>query len=82
MADRPDDLLLKALVRVLPYAFGYATSVNGTKLPIRDVRCTVANGGRPDMVPIENDPWMSWIHIVVGFSVPVLFALHIFLGRR
>ena len=27
-------------------------------------------------------PWMSWIHIVAGFSVPVLFALHIFLGRR
>jgi hypothetical protein len=25
-------------------------------------------------------PWMSWRHIVVGFSV--LFALHIFLGRR
>ena len=27
-------------------------------------------------------PWMSWIHIVAGFSVPALFALHIFLGRR
>ena len=27
-------------------------------------------------------PWMSWIHLVVGFSVPVLFAIHIFLGRR
>ena len=27
-------------------------------------------------------PWMSWIHIAVGFSVPVLFALHIFLERR
>jgi hypothetical protein len=27
-------------------------------------------------------PWMSWIHIVVGFSVPVVFALHILLGRR
>jgi hypothetical protein len=27
-------------------------------------------------------PWMSWIHIVVGFSVPVMLALHIFLGRR
>jgi hypothetical protein len=28
---------------------------------------------------VENDPWMSWIHIVGGF---LLFALHIFLGRR
>jgi hypothetical protein len=27
-------------------------------------------------------PWMSWIHILVGFSVPGLFTLHIFLGRR
>ena len=27
-------------------------------------------------------PWMSWIHIVVGFSVPVMFVLHIFLGKR
>jgi hypothetical protein len=27
-------------------------------------------------------PWMSWTHIVVGFSVPLLFALHIFLGRQ
>jgi hypothetical protein len=27
-------------------------------------------------------PWMSWIHIVVGFFMPVLFTLHIFLGRR
>jgi hypothetical protein len=27
-------------------------------------------------------PWMSWIHIVVGVCMPVLFALHIFLGRR
>jgi cytochrome c biogenesis protein CcdA len=27
-------------------------------------------------------PWMSWIHLVAGFSVPVLFAIHIFLGRR
>lgn len=27
-------------------------------------------------------PWMSWIHIVVGFCVPVLLALHILLGRR
>jgi hypothetical protein len=27
-------------------------------------------------------PWMSWMHIVAGFSVPVLIALHILLGRR
>lgn len=27
-------------------------------------------------------PWMSWIHIIIGFSLPVLLALHIFLGRR
>jgi hypothetical protein len=27
-------------------------------------------------------PWMSWIHIVVGFLLPVLLALHVFLGRR
>lgn len=27
-------------------------------------------------------PWMSWIHIVVGVCMPVLFTLHIFLGRR
>lgn len=27
-------------------------------------------------------PWMSWIHIVVGFCVPSLLALHVFLGRR
>ena len=27
-------------------------------------------------------PWMSWIHIVAGFCVPVLFTLHVFLGRR
>jgi hypothetical protein len=27
-------------------------------------------------------PWTSWIHIAVGFSLPVLLALHIFLGRR
>jgi len=30
------------------------TSAFGTKLPIRDVRCTVANGGRPDMVPTAH----------------------------
>ena len=27
-------------------------------------------------------PWMSWIHIVAGFCVPVSFTLHVFLGRR
>jgi hypothetical protein len=27
-------------------------------------------------------PWMSWIHIVAGFCVPVLFTVHVFLGRR
>jgi hypothetical protein len=27
-------------------------------------------------------PWMSWTHIVVGFSVPVFLAAHILLGRR
>lgn len=27
-------------------------------------------------------PWMSWIHTVIGFCVPVLFTLHVFLGRR
>lgn len=27
-------------------------------------------------------PWMSWIHLVVGFCVPLLFTLHVFLGRR
>jgi hypothetical protein len=27
-------------------------------------------------------PWMSWIHLVVGVWLPVIFALHIFLGRR
>jgi hypothetical protein len=27
-------------------------------------------------------PWMSWIHIVVGFILPAWLALHIFLGRR
>jgi hypothetical protein len=27
-------------------------------------------------------PWMSWIHIIIGFALPLLLALHIFLGRR
>jgi hypothetical protein len=27
-------------------------------------------------------PWMSWIHIAAGFSLPLLIAVHIFLGRR
>jgi hypothetical protein len=27
-------------------------------------------------------PWMSWTHLVVGFSAPVLITAHIFLGRR
>jgi hypothetical protein len=27
-------------------------------------------------------PWMSWIHIAAGFSLAVLFPLHIYLGRR
>lgn len=27
-------------------------------------------------------PWMSWIHLVVGLSMPFMFALHILLGRR
>jgi hypothetical protein len=27
-------------------------------------------------------PWMSWTHLVVGFSVPALFTAHVFLGRR
>jgi hypothetical protein len=27
-------------------------------------------------------PWMSTIHIVLGFAVPALFVLHILLGRR
>ena len=27
-------------------------------------------------------PWMSWIHVVAGFCVPVLFTLHVFLGRQ
>jgi hypothetical protein len=27
-------------------------------------------------------PWMSWIHIAAGFSLGVLFPLHIYLGRR
>jgi hypothetical protein len=27
-------------------------------------------------------PWMSDIHIVLGFAVPALFVLHVLLGRR
>jgi hypothetical protein len=27
-------------------------------------------------------PWMSWAHLAFGASLPVLLALHIFLGRR
>jgi predicted small integral membrane protein len=27
-------------------------------------------------------PWMSWTHIAAGFSLPLLFPVHIFLGRR
>ncbi len=27
-------------------------------------------------------PWMSWIHIAAGFSLSLLFPVHIFLGRR
>lgn len=27
-------------------------------------------------------PWMSWIHIAVGFFLISLFPVHIFLGRR
>jgi cytochrome c biogenesis protein CcdA len=27
-------------------------------------------------------PWMSWIHIAAGFSLALLFPLHIYRGRR
>jgi len=27
-------------------------------------------------------PWMSWIHIAVGFLLALLFPLHIYWGRR
>lgn len=27
-------------------------------------------------------PWMSWIHLGSGFSLALLFPLHIWLGRR
>ena len=27
-------------------------------------------------------PWISWIHIAAGFSLAVLFPLHIYWGRR
>ncbi|WP_051310755.1 hypothetical protein [Bradyrhizobium sp. Cp5.3] len=27
-------------------------------------------------------PWMSWIHLGVGFSLALMFPLHIWLGRR
>ena len=27
-------------------------------------------------------PWMSWIHIAAGFSIALMFPLHIYLGRR
>ena len=27
-------------------------------------------------------PWMSWIHIGAGFSLSLLFPLHVFWGRR
>ena len=27
-------------------------------------------------------PWMSWIHIGAGFSLSLLFPLHIYRGRR
>jgi hypothetical protein len=27
-------------------------------------------------------PWMSWIHMAVGFALAALFPLHIYLGRR
>lgn len=27
-------------------------------------------------------PWMKLIHLVAGFGLPALFAVHIFLGRR
>jgi len=27
-------------------------------------------------------PWMSWIHIVAGFSLAAWFPLHIYWGRR
>jgi hypothetical protein len=27
-------------------------------------------------------PWISWTHIVVGLSLPLLLSVHVFLGRR
>jgi hypothetical protein len=27
-------------------------------------------------------PWMSWIHIAVGFSLALWFPVHIYRGRR
>lgn len=27
-------------------------------------------------------PWMSWVHIAAGFSLSLLFPLHIFWGKR
>jgi hypothetical protein len=27
-------------------------------------------------------PWMSWIHLCVGFALAVVFPLHVWLGRR
>jgi hypothetical protein len=27
-------------------------------------------------------PWISWVHIIFGASLPALLALHIILGRR
>jgi hypothetical protein len=27
-------------------------------------------------------PWISWLHIAAGFCLPVLLAIHVFLGRR
>lgn len=27
-------------------------------------------------------PWMSWIHLIAGFALSLMFPLHIWLGRR
>lgn len=27
-------------------------------------------------------PWMSWIHLGAGFSIALMFPLHVWLGRR
>jgi cytochrome c biogenesis protein CcdA len=77
-------LLLGALIPVHVLCAWQSTKnrVSGSVMIILNTALIVTGFGLYYLGSETVRPWMSWIHMGAGFSLSLLFPVHIFLGRR